>query len=80
MGDRVTIPVESSRLERFMRGRGIRPKQLAQASGVARSQLLECRKDKSSPVISTARRLVHGVRKLGHACSFNDLWPLNDDD
>jgi transcriptional regulator with XRE-family HTH domain len=80
MGDKVTIPVESSRLERFMRARGILPKDLSRASGVTRTQLLDYRKNTSSPMISTARRLVKGVRRLGYACTFNDLWPLNDDD
>lgn len=80
MGARVTIPVESSRLERFMRSRGIRPKILSVSSGVSLAQLLDYRKNRSSPVIRTARRLVRGVRKLGYSCTFNDLWPLNDDE
>ena len=63
-----------------MRERGINPKKLAEASHVSRTQLLEYRKKTQSPVISTARKLVNGVRKLGYECTFNDLWPLNDDD
>lgn len=63
-----------------MRKHRIRPKHLAEASGVARNQLYDYRRNTSSPVISTARRIVKGVRALGYPCTFNDLFPLDDND
>ena len=71
-----------TRLERFVRARGLFPARIARASQISRNRLILYRTGEASPTLPTIRRLVRGVRKVTKdpAVTANDLFPLDDDD
>jgi transcriptional regulator with XRE-family HTH domain len=74
--------VATTRLERFIRARGLFPAQVGMASDVARSRLQLWRAGKASPMLSSIRKLVQGLRQVtaDQTIKANDLFPLDDDD
>jgi transcriptional regulator with XRE-family HTH domain len=72
----------TTRLERFIHARGLLPAHVARASGVARSRLQLWRSGKSSPMLTTVRKLVQGMREMtgDPTVKANDLFPLDDDE
>lgn len=74
--------VPSTRLERFIRSRELVPIRVAEASHVCRQRLLLWRKGKSSPMVSSIRKLVRGMQEVtgDPTLSANHFFPLDDDD
>lgn len=74
--------VAMTRLEHFIRARGLFPAHIARASDVCRSRLQLWRSGKSSPMLTSIRKLVQGMRAVTDdpAVEANDLFPLDDDD
>ncbi|HSY50115.1 MAG TPA: hypothetical protein VLC46_14970 [Thermoanaerobaculia bacterium] len=74
--------VARTRLERFIRSRGLALSDVAQASHVCRQRLKVWRRGESSPLLSSIRKLVRGIRELtaDPKVRANDLFPLDDDE
>ena len=74
--------VATTRLEHFIRARGLRPSHVARASDVCRSLLQSWRVGKASPTLTSIRKLVQGMREVTDdpVVRANDLFPLDDDE
>jgi hypothetical protein len=74
--------VAKTRLERFIRSRGLYPAQVGRASHVCRQRLHLWRIGKAWPTLSSLRRLVRGIRELtdNPNVNANDLFPLDEND
>ena len=72
--------IATTRLEKFIRARSLRPAQMGKASGVHRARLQIWRSGAASPTLSSIRKLVRGIRKLTNDLQItaNDLFPLDD--
>lgn len=66
-----------TRLEAFMKSRGIRPMALARASGYTRQYLLRLRKGQAEPRRQCIAAIVEACRKLSHEpAKATDLFDL----
>lgn len=74
--------IAATRLERFIRSRRLSLAEVVRASGVSRSRLLLWRAGRVSPMLSSIRKLVKGVRNVTRdpTVTANDLFPLDDDE
>ena len=74
--------VATTRLERFIRVRGLFPSQVSEASHVCRQRLQVWCIGKASPMLSSIRKLVRGMREVTHdpTVRANDLFALDDDE
>ena len=72
--------VAITKLEHFIRARGLFPSEVAMASGVCRQRLQAWRYAKASPMLSSIRKLVRGMRNVSGdpTINANDLFPLDD--
>jgi hypothetical protein len=72
--------VAATKLERFIRARELFPSEVAMASNVCRQRLQAWRYAKASPMLSSIRRLVRGMRKVtgDPTIKAHDLFPLDD--
>ncbi len=71
-----------TRLERFIRARGLFPSQVCEASNVCRQRLQLWCIGGASPMLSSIRKIVQGMRKVTDdvTVSANDLFALDDDE
>jgi DNA-binding XRE family transcriptional regulator len=71
-----------TRLDRFIRERGLYQLDLANATNIARQRIHQWSVGRSSPRLKNVRKLVHGVRKLtgDPHINANDLFRLDDDE
>jgi hypothetical protein len=71
-----------TRLEHAIRSRGLFPTHVGRASHVCRQRLLVWRSGESSPMLSSIRKLVRGMREVtgDPTLRANDLFPLDDDE
>jgi hypothetical protein len=74
--------VAKTRLERFMRSRGLFVSEVVKASHVCRQRLRLWRSGESSPTLSSIRKLVQAMREVTNnpKVKANDLFPLDDDE
>ena len=74
--------VAKTRLERFIRSRGLFVSQVVNASHVCRQRLRLWRSGESSPKLSSIRNLVRAMREVTNnpRVRANDLFPLDDDE
>ena len=74
--------VATTRLERFIRARGLFAFQVSEASDVCRQRLLLWRLGKAWPTLTSIRKLVRGLRELTNDPNVkaNDLFALDNDD
>jgi hypothetical protein len=74
--------VATTRLERFIRTRGLLLSEVGNASHVCRQRLLLWRFGKAWPMLTSIRKLVRGMRAVTDDPNVkaNDLFPLDDDD
>jgi len=74
--------IAQTRLERYIRSRGLFHSDVARAAHVSRQRLQLWRLDRASPLLTTIRKLVRGMREITHNTNVkaNDLFPLDDDD
>jgi predicted transcriptional regulator len=74
--------IPATKLDRFIRSRRLSLAEVVRASDVCRSRLLLWRVGKVSPMLSSIRKLVKGVRKVTNdpAVTANDLFSLDDDE
>jgi len=74
--------VAKTRLERFIRSRGLFVSHVVNASHVCRQRLLLWRNGQASPTLSSIRKLVRAMREVTNnpKVTANDLFPLDDDD
>lgn len=74
--------IPTTKLERFIRSRRLSLAEVVRASDVCRSRLLLWRVGNVSPMLSSIRKLVKGVRKVTNdpTVTANDLFPLDDDE
>lgn len=72
--------VAATKLERFIRARQLFPSDVATASNVCRQRLQAWRYDEASPMLSSIRRLVRGMREVtgDSKIKAHDLFPLDD--
>jgi len=65
-----------------MRACGLFPTEVGMASDVCRSRLQLWRAGKGSPMLSSIRKLVRGMREVtaDQTIKANDLFPLDDDE
>lgn len=73
--------VAKTRLETFIRSRGLSPTQVGEAAHVCRQRLLLWRNGRASPMLSSIRKLVRGMQEVTGDLTLraNDLFPLDDD-
>jgi transcriptional regulator with XRE-family HTH domain len=71
-----------TRLDRFIRARGLYQLDLAEATDIARQQISHWSRGTSAPRLTSIRKLLRGVRKLtgNSRIKANDLFPLDDDE
>jgi hypothetical protein len=71
-----------TRLERFIRSRGLFVSHVVNTSHVCRQRLLLWRSGEASPMLSSIRKLVCAMREVTNNPNVraNDLFPLDDDD
>ena len=71
-----------TRLEAFLRARGLYQLDVAQATGVGRQRICRWSSGEDSPRLTNIRKLLHGVRVLtgDRRIKANDLFPLDDDE
>ena len=74
--------VATTRLERFIRTRGLFPSDVGRASHLCRQRLQLWRYGEASPMLSSIRKLLQGMREVTRDPTLraNDLFPLDDDD
>lgn len=74
--------VAKTRLERFIRSRGLFLSHVVRASHVCRRRLQLWRIGESSPMLSSIRKLVRAMREVTQdpRIKANDLFPLDDDE
>ena len=70
-----------TRLERFLKSRGIKPVHLARESGYSRQHLLRIRKGKMEPTRGCIAAIVAACRRLSReSVRANDLFELDAED
>jgi predicted transcriptional regulator len=74
--------IAQTRLERYIRSRGLFNSDVARAAHVCRQRLQLWRLGKVCPVLTSIRKLVRGMREMTDDphVKANDLFPLDDDD
>jgi hypothetical protein len=74
--------VATTKLERFIRARGLFPSEVSDASHICRQRLLLWRLGKAWPTVTSIRKLVRGMREVTDDLNVkaNDLFSLDDDD
>jgi transcriptional regulator with XRE-family HTH domain len=70
-----------TRLEAFLRERGLYQLDVARATGIPRQRLRRWCIDEDSPMLANVRKLLHGLRELtgDRRIKANDLFPLDDE-
>jgi len=70
-----------TRLETFLRSRGIKPAHLARESGYSRQHLLRIRMGRMEPTRRCIAAIVSGCRRLSHeTVRANDLFDLEEEE
>ena len=71
-----------TRLERYIRARRLRIREVEKTTGINRNVMLRYRRGEASPTLPTIRRILEGLRRLSGnpGLKTNDLFPLDDDD
>jgi hypothetical protein len=74
--------IAETRLERYIRSQALFHSHVARASGICRQRLRLWCAGKSSPMLTSIRKLVRGVRQITDDpdVTANDLFPLDDDE
>ena len=74
------MPIAPTKLEEFIRTRGIKPARLARESGYSRQQLLRIRKGLGHPLSDGVARIAAACRRLsGEDIRAADLFDLDRD-
>jgi transcriptional regulator with XRE-family HTH domain len=70
-----------TRLEAFIRARGLYQLDVARATGICRQRLRRWCINEGSPRLSSVRKLLHGLRQLtgDRSIKADDLFPLDDE-
>jgi transcriptional regulator with XRE-family HTH domain len=71
-----------TRLEAFIRARGLYQLDVAKATGVGRQRIFRWCSGEDSPRLTNIRKLLHGLRVLtgDRRIKANDIFPLDDDE